>query len=263
MSKTLTYLDLLDDPEEESEWENADTAESEAPLVRNLHERTPVLFPSDSTWFSEWRERWRSERNDETLEESVPVVLARREGDPALLMRGPKKVVGMALALGWKVDIRVTEVRRPDTLFKHASDEHNRGDVRYKGGDETWWFIMARHPQAVLAFRAVYTETVTPSGGRGFSFEHASAIDPVGMPTELYYEYKAPKASKVDKYETTASVEARQQHLDDMAADANRMFNTGKTYRNHRPLFTAAKEFEAWMGEWVEMLTPKREEIAA
>jgi hypothetical protein len=266
VSGTGTYLDALD-ADLDLEFENADVVETEA-LFTAAPERSSVPFPSDApAGFADWREFFAEAKasvtsgNEEEIAAPVPEVRETRAGSVEDLVRGPKKAALAALSMGWDLDITVTEVYTPPTLYKHASEEHSRGDVRYPERHETFWALTAFAPGKVaLGFHAVYVETETAKGGRGFSFDAARAADPLGMPLTLEGRYKPGKAERLDKRETAESLAARQREMDAVAARAAATYNDNAAYLERRPLFTAAKEFDLWLGDYVALLQPTEEE---
>jgi hypothetical protein len=259
----------LVDEDLDLEFENADVVESDA-VLEGPRGRTPVPFPSEAPeGFADWRAFFRTAKEsvraaeEDELDDSTPQVRARREGDVADLVRGPKKVAQTALSLGWPVKVEVIEVYVPPVLFKSTTDDHRRGDVRYEEKRLTWWTLTALAPGLPLGFHAAYLETETAKGGRGFTFDAARAADPVGMPTPLGHHYKAGKPQRLDKRETAESLAARQREMEAVAARANATYNDAADYLEHRPLFTSAKDFDLWLSDWAAMLTPTEKETAA
>ncbi|MEV5068931.1 hypothetical protein MRBLMI12_000488 [Microbacterium sp. LMI12-1-1.1] len=171
--------------------------------------------------------------------------------------------------LGWSRTWVSTEFYAADSAKKPGEEApaNRKGDVKKAAHEERHWWLLAAHPAYRIGFVAHWTEGVTPAGKRSFTFQSASATDPLGIPTELAADYSVDaNAKRRVKDEPGHIYEGRIALLEANARRLNREYNTGHSYLNHHPVFKAFKEFEAWLVEFIEIVEKaraQREEAAA
>lgn len=233
-------------------------------LVSLARERTALEFPSDPpTGFDSWGAYMAAAKrtSEEVVVDSEPITVLETDDAPdrAHLGRTLTDLLSALEAADWRIWLRRTVVHYPTVFYQADSKrrpgqeqpDHRRGEVKSEARDGVHWWLRSTHPSGPVGFAAEWEEGVTPKGARSFLFQGARAVDPVGMPIELLHEYSAAKALRTDKYETNASVDARQAALDGQATRATEIYNDGASYLERRPVFESYKEFRAWLDEWL------------
>jgi hypothetical protein len=209
----------------------------------------PVLTDDDMTWSAPVEEVERERR--------VVILEPARRIEPGDLGRSPARIYAAAARLGWGPRAWLTLTRVSAVLFVHdstqdAKNPHAAGDVRYEGYDARNYAIEARHPKTRLAFTAFWSGTSKDPSPTSASFSSARVLDPVGVPVENFYEYKAPATTR-HKDETDASFRNRTRLAEEAAEEANAKYNDG-SFRNERDhLFTQASPFDRWLDDWLEL----------
>lgn len=133
------------------------------------------------------------------------------------------------------------------------SPDHLKGDLKKAAHEQVHWWVGARFKPLKLAFQAHWQEGVTPKGARSFAFKGASAIDPFGIPTELFVDYSlGANAQKQLKDEPEWAHQERVHRLNRESDERDRLYNTGQSYYKHVLLFSgsgASGRFEQWLEE--------------
>jgi hypothetical protein len=186
-----------------------------------------------------------------------------RRVELADLPQSPKSTFLAATAMGWEVHAWFAIGEVAPTLYVGNSDEdakkpHNAGDVRYDGYVAHMFTVEARDPLLPIAFQAHYLGKKYADGRKSplGSFDDAMVVDPVGVPRELRARYLPIKQDR-GKYETTASFQRRVTAAQSRADEQSRTYNDGAVDFQHRPMFTAAREFDSWLAEWRSFSTQK------
>lgn len=181
----------------------------------------------------------------DVIEPGVEVVLPK-------MAKSMKGVFEMAEYLGWSPRIRTSLIHVHPVLFKadskeDAKNQHIKGDVRYKAKDQQWYCMGAAHPGQKLGFQAFWC---------GTSFVDAVVYDPVGIPVELFGNYK-PSQWQIDYL--------GEQRANDRALKRHMTYNDRTSHLWHVRGIDSKTDFDTWLGDWATMLVPStyREEQAA
>ncbi|MFF2388942.1 hypothetical protein [Agromyces sp. NPDC058104] len=261
---------VLDDPElfEQGAEVEVEVVENDA-AYHGPRERTSPPFPSEPpAGFESWRAFFQDAKEQVRARKERPTnapvqPIGYTEIDPLakttpLSIRKLAKTVADA---GWLYSCRRYEWHVPDRFYvgDSAVTGARAGDLKEAAHDEASYALIAAPAagQGKVGFKACWAATKT-----GASFDFVQATDPVGVLRELYADYKAGKAPRLDKRETAESVAIRQRQMDELAERASCTYNTGETYLERHPLFKAAGEFNEWLEEWIALTAPKAE-IAA
>ena len=166
------------------------------------------------------------------------------------------------------------------TSLVSVSDEFRMRDAPKKPGEEVpsarageltkaahevrYWWIVGAHKVAKVGFEAGFQEGSTPKGGRSLKFIGAHAIDPLGIPSELFYDY-IPSANELKqaKDEPGWAHEERVARRIAAAEFQDHHYNLGQSYLNKRPFFPTAAAFNAWLDEAIgitEAINKKKED---
>lgn len=246
--------------------------------------------PPDSgyeTWEAYFRDRARPDdepaagAEPEAVQEVLEVALV----DEPLLTGTAAAVLATAQGLGWETEVRRSRVAVPAVLYAGDGEGYSKGDVRTPATVETWWGISALERRHRIGFNTAWLESAStkvvntppappekmPRRPKGYgsrfkvhgpkhravapttklTLKVASCLDPVGTPVELYANYE-PSASSL---KPLANADRERRHAAALRQDTE--YNDGADYINRRPLFTSVTQFEAWLGDWVDILTPK------
>lgn len=185
--------------------------------------------------------------------------------DGLTLPQSPKATFKRAVAAGWEASAWRSTGTQDPTLFlsdfeEGAKEPHNAGDVRWDGYDATLFVVEARVPHLPIAFQAFFRgKTYAPELAKkavGGSFEYAQVLDPVGVPVALVYDYPPIGQTRGD-YETEASFQRRIDDSVEMAARVAEEHNDGEVAFMTRHVFEAAKQFDAWLAEWLPFTTQR------
>lgn len=173
---------------------------------------------------------------------------------------------GWEVTLGWSLVWQSTEFYADDSQRKPGQEQpdHRRGDLKSPARTERHWWLHASFRPLRLAVRLHWREGATPKGGRSFGFEEAICADPVGMPSELFVDYTPTgNALKQTKDEPQWAHQQRVARMKAIAERQDYQYNDGASYLNHRPVFSAWKEFDVWLSEWEAQIARIREKEAA
>lgn len=118
------------------------------------------------------------------------------------------------------------------------------------------WWVQAKYPDLHLSFRAHWEQKRgrTARSAPLFSFVSAACMDPIGEPTEFFFDY-SPAASdlKRQKDEPEHLYEERKIRVAQTALRRD-FYNDGRSWLNRRPRFTAFRDFEQWLAEANQMI---------
>ncbi|WP_156366428.1 hypothetical protein [Microbacterium sp. No. 7] len=251
-----------------------DVMDAAAEPVRS-RERTAPLHPTGGPGWSDetWLEFFRRTKRDGVADAAVPPVtktlVEQRVVDPATekgLGAAITKLLKRTTDAGWPV-VRLSYSRVAVSDLYYADDadlkpgqevpDHRRGDLRKAAHECEFWWVHAAHPAYRIALRAAWQEKGrTAKGSRSFAFEEALCTDPLGMPTEFFFDYTPlPSLLARAKGEPGWAHEERVARMRQEAERRDRDYNDGASWLNRRPVFTTAAAFNEWLDDVIALTT--------
>jgi hypothetical protein len=238
------------------------------------HQRTSVPFPSaPPVGYASWGDWFREKKAESTKEAAVPaavttVTASDDNPDRSGLGVNLKKLIRMAEAADWDYFVRRTATWTTDAFYADDSQKkpgeeqpkNRRGDLKKAAHETIHWWINGRIVSMRLGFVCHWTEGLTPSGGRSFGFEGAHVVEPVGMPTELYFDYEHLDKRQLETLYPSEGERARRLAA---AGRQNHDYNDGSDYINRRPSFGAWRDFALWLEDWAAIIEQSKEKQAA
>ena len=194
------------------------------------------------------------------------VILLEHDFSDAELAGAAKSLVARLREAGWRISLGrstvwVTDEFYADDAKKAPGEEvpkHRKGDLKKPAHEEKHLWIDAAFPAARVLFRASFFLGKTPKGATSVKFNSANAIDPIGMPQQLWADYSLDaNAVKQQKDEPGWAHRQRVARLEANATRLDRDYNERLDWINHRPLFTKSGEFDTWLDETLTITNPK------
>lgn len=181
----------------------------------------------------------------------IEVMEAEHDGPVDSFPPAAKRLLEKAEGIGWTTHNVRSVVHHDDTFLKTGD---NAGQLKKAAHEVDHYWVSGQAPGYALGFVASWKRERKEKPT--FAFQYARVLDPVGEPVELYYDY-APASSdlrqKKDEPEWAHARRVRETiaHAERQNADYNdRVSHLVKDY-----IITGKKGFDAWLGDWAEMLT--------
>lgn len=246
--------------------------ESDRLVTVDASRRTAPKYPSPPpAGYESWRSFFDEVRAESKEAAEVPdsvatLLSADPEPDETGLGSSPGGLLKRTRAAGWEVEVTRSVVHHTDVLLKNDSKATGgrRGDVTTPAHEKVHWFVNGGIRAAGVGFAAHWIEGVTPKGGKSFGFQSVIVRDPAGLPVELYCNY-APKSYVIKQApeERDDRWRERVERFERAADVMDTKYNDAASYIARELVFTAWKEFNEWVTEWLEITNNRRERDAA
>lgn len=163
--------------------------------------------------------------------------------DRAKLPISPRRILEMVDALGWDVlALRQTVTHHPAELMQNDGKTGPKGTAKKPECDVKHIFLVSADATRKIAFEASWLD------GR---FEDVTMLDPLGIPVELYVDYK-PTAER----KKTLGADYAIEHGDRQ----DREYNDGMSWLAKRHCTRVSGEFNAWLNDWLAVKERKLNE---